>query len=331
MSSRVKVVVTGAAGQIAYSLIPRLVDGKTFGDRTVDLCLVEIPQVVSKLKGLVMELEDSYFPHMGEVTYTDNFEEASHDADWFLLVGSIPRGIVYEGKKIEERSDLLKINGGIFVNQGKAIGNNAKDNAKILVVGNPANTNALIGKNASGKDTQLWMAMTMLDALRAKAQLSQKLDCHVDDIYRLAIFGNHSPTMFPDLENTFVAGKNAYQEIDDHEWVENDFLPKIQQRGAEIIKARGASSASSAARAACDTVKAVEHPTRSGDVFNAAVMSDGAYGMPKDIFSGFPLISDGKGSVEIVRDFSLSDFAKKGLEKTANELVEERDLVKDLI
>ena len=173
--------------------------------------------------------------------------------------------------------------------------------------------------------------MTMLDALRAKAQLSQKLDCHVDDIYRLAIFGNHSPTMFPDLENTFVAGKNAYQEIDDHEWVENDFLPKIQQRGAEIIKARGASSASSAARAACDTVKAVEHPTRSGDVFNAAVMSDGAYGMPEGVFSGFPLISDGEGSVEIVRDYSLSDFAKKGLEKTANELVEERDLVKDLI
>ena len=174
MSSRVKVVVTGAAGQIAYSLIPRLVDGKTFGNRTVDLCLVEIPQVVSKLKGLVMELEDSYFPHMGEVTYTDNFEEASHDADWFLLVGSIPRGIVYEGKKIEERSDLLKINGGIFVNQGKAIGNNAKDNAKILVVGNPANTNALIGKNASGKDTQLWMAMTMLDSSRAKSVLAKK-------------------------------------------------------------------------------------------------------------------------------------------------------------
>ena len=246
-------------------------------------------------------------------------------------MGSIPRGIVLNGKEIKERSDLLQINGGIFTEQGKAIGARAKEHCKVLVVGNPANTNALIGYKSAGKNTQLWMSMTMLDALRAKAQLSQKLGCHVDDIYRLAIFGNHSPTMFPDLENTFVADKNAYQEIDDHEWVENHFLPKIQQRGAEIIKARGASSASSAARAACDTVKAVEHPTRSGDVFNAAVMSDGAYGMPEGIFSGFPLTSDGKGSVEIVRDYSLSDFAKKGLEKTANELVEERDLVKDLI
>ena len=195
MSSRVKVVVTGAAGQIAYSLIPRLVDGKTFGDRIVDLCLVEIPQVVSKLEGLVMELEDSYFPHMGEVTYTDNFEDASHDADWFLLVGSIPRGIVYEGKKIEERSDLLKINGGIFVNQGKAIGSNAKDDAKILVVGNPANTNALIGKNASGKDSQLWMAMTMLDSSRAKSVLAKKTNVNVDQVSNMIIWGNHSPTM----------------------------------------------------------------------------------------------------------------------------------------
>ena len=194
MSSRVKVVVTGAAGQIAYSLIPRLVDGKTFGEKTVDLCLVEIPQVVSKLEGLVMELEDSYFPNMGEVTYTDNFDEASHDADWFLLVGSIPRGIVYEGKKIEERSDLLKINGGIFVNQGSAIGKYAKDDAKILVVGNPANTNALIGKNAAGKDSQLWMAMTMLDSSRAKSVISKKTGTSVSDVKNMIIWGNHSPT-----------------------------------------------------------------------------------------------------------------------------------------
>ena len=173
--------------------------------------------------------------------------------------------------------------------------------------------------------------MTMLDGLRAKAQLSQKLNCHVDDIYRLAIFGNHSPTMFPDLENTNVNGKNAYELINDHAWVENEYLPRIQQRGAEIIKARGASSASSAARAACDTVKAVEHPTRSGDVFNAAILSDGSYGMPAGIFSGFPLISDGSGNIEIVRDFNLSDFAKSKLEITANELLEERDLVQELI
>ena len=174
MSSSVKVVVTGAAGQIAYSLIPRLVDGRTFGDKKVDLALVEIPQVVNKLEGLVMELEDSYFPNMGNVTYTDDFKEASKDADWFLLVGSIPRGIVYNGKKIEERSDLLSINGGIFVNQGEAIGAHGKDGAKILVVGNPANTNAFIGKNASKNESQLWMAMTMLDSNRAKSIISKK-------------------------------------------------------------------------------------------------------------------------------------------------------------
>ena len=183
MSKSIKVVVTGAAGQIAYSLIPRLVDGKTFGDKIVNLALVEIPQVVDKLEGLVMELEDSYFPNMGEVTYTDNFEEASKDADWFLLVGSIPRGIVYNGKKIEERSDLLSINGGIFVDQGIAIGRYGKKNAKILVVGNPANTNAFIGKHAANNDSQLWMAMTMLDANRAKSILAKKTNNNVGIVY----------------------------------------------------------------------------------------------------------------------------------------------------
>tara|TARA_B100001079_G_scaffold67446_1_gene57476 strand:- start:1603 stop:2589 length:987 start_codon:yes stop_codon:yes gene_type:complete len=327
-----KVVITGAAGQIAYSLIPFLCEKGVFNsDERLDLNLVEIPQAMGRLDGFVKELEDSAYSTVSSINTFDNIQNAVIDADWCLLVGSIPRGIVLNGKEIKERSDLLQINGGIFTEQGKAIGTNAKENCKILVVGNPANTNALIGKHSSNNNSQLWMAMTMLDALRAKAQLSQKLNCHVDDIYRLAIFGNHSPTMFPDLENTLVNGKNAYEEINDHEWVETEFLPKIQQRGAEIIKARGASSASSAARAACDTVKAVEHPTRSGDVFNAAVMSDGAYGMPEGIFSGFPLISNGDGSVEIVRDYNLSPFAKAGLEKTANELLEEKDLVKDLI
>jgi malate dehydrogenase len=261
MSSRVKVVVTGAAGQIAYSLIPRLVDGKTFGNRIVDLCLVEIPQVVSKLEGLVMELEDSYFPHMGEVTYTDNFEEASHDADWFLLVGSIPRGIVYEGKKIEERSDLLKINGGIFVGQGKAIGKNGKEDAKILVVGNPANTNALIGKNAAGKDSQLWMAMTMLDSSRAKSVLAKKTNSNIDQVNNMIIWGNHSPTMYPDVENATMNDESISSIINDMNWVENEFLPTVQQRGKAVIDARGASSATSAAKAALDTVIACENAT----------------------------------------------------------------------
>ena len=331
MSSRVKVVVTGAAGQIAYSLIPRLVDGKTFGDRTVDLCLVEIPQVVSKLKGLVMELEDSYFPHMGEVTYTDNFEEASHDADWFLLVGSIPRGIVYEGKKIEERSDLLKINGGIFVNQGKAIGNNAKDNAKILVVGNPANTNALIGKNASGKDTQLWMAMTMLDSSRAKSVLAKKTNVNVDDISNMIIWGNHSPTMYPDIENAIVNGESVSSVINDMSWVENQFLPTVQQRGKAVIDARGASSATSAAKAALDTVIACENPTDINDSFSAAVESDGSYGVPEGLICGFPLSTDSNGVVTIKKDLEISDFAKQKFQVSIDELSSEREAVEHLM
>ena len=331
MSSRVKVVVTGAAGQIAYSLIPRLVDGKTFGNRTVDLCLVEIPQVVSKLKGLVMELEDSYFPHMGEVTYTDNFEEASHDADWFLLVGSIPRGIVYEGKKIEERSDLLKINGGIFVNQGKAIGNNAKDNAKILVVGNPANTNALIGKNASGKDTQLWMAMTMLDSSRAKSVLAKKTNVNVDDISNMIIWGNHSPTMYPDIENANVNGESVSSVINDMSWVENEFLPTVQQRGKAVIDARGASSATSAAKAALDTVIACENPTDINDSFSAAVESDGSYGVPEGLICGFPLSTDSNGVVTIKKDLEISDFAKQKFQVSIDELSSEREAVEHLM
>ena len=331
MNSKVKVVVTGAAGQIAYSLIPRLVDGRTFGDKIVDLCLVEIPQVVSKLEGIVMELEDSYFPNMGNVTYTDNFAEASHDADWFLLVGSIPRGIVYEGKKIEERSDLLKINGGIFVNQGELIGKNGKDNAKILVVGNPANTNALIGKNAAGKDSQLWMAMTMLDSSRAKSVIAKKTSSNINDVKNMIIWGNHSPTMYPDVENVLINGKSASSVIDDMSWVENDFLPTVQQRGKAVIDARGASSATSAAKAALDTIIACENTTDDGDCFSAAIASDGAYDVPEGLVCGYPLITLKDGSVEIKRDIVLSDFAKEKFNISIDELSSEREAVKHLL
>ena len=331
MSSRVKVVVTGAAGQIAYSLIPRLVDGKTFGNRIVDLCLVEIPQVVSKLEGLVMELEDSYFPHMGEVTYTDNFEEASHDADWFLLVGSIPRGIVYEGKKIEERSDLLKINGGIFVGQGKAIGKNGKEDAKILVVGNPANTNALIGKNAAGKDSQLWMAMTMLDSSRAKSVLAKKTNSNIDQVNNMIIWGNHSPTMYPDVENATMNDESISSIINDMNWVENEFLPTVQQRGKAVIDARGASSATSAAKAALDTVMACENATDVNNSFSAAVESDGSYGVPEGLICGFPIITDGDGNVTIKQGLELSEFAKQKFQVSIDELSSEREAVKHLM
>ena len=329
--NRVKVVVTGAAGQISYSLIPRLVDGHTFGDKIVDLELVEIPQVVDKLEGLVMELEDSNFPNMGNVNYTSDFEEAAKDADWFLLVGSIPRGIVFNGKKIEERADLLQINGGIFVGQGQAIGRFAKSDAKILVVGNPANTNALIGRHAAKNDSQLWMAMTMLDSSRARSVLSKKLHIGIGDISKMIIWGNHSPTMYPDFENVIANGSSGKDLIDDMNWVNNEFLPVVQQRGKAVIDSRGASSATSAAKAALDTVIACENPSASGDCFSAAVISDGSYDLPEEIICGMPLMTTPEGKVEIVRDIVLSDFAKGKIKISTDELIDERDAVKDLL
>jgi len=331
MKDRVKVVVTGAAGQISYSLIPRLVDGHTFGDKIVDLELVEIPQVVDKLAGLVMELEDSNFPNMGNVNYTSDFEEAAKNADWFLLVGSIPRGIVFNGKKIEERADLLQINGGIFVGQGQAIGKFGKPDAKILVVGNPANTNALIGRHAANNDSQLWMAMTMLDSSRARSVLSKKLNTGIGEISKMIIWGNHSPTMYPDFENVVLNGVQGKDLIDDMEWVKNEFLPVVQQRGKAVIDSRGASSATSAAKAALDTVVACENPTESGDCFSAAVLSDGSYDLPEGIICGMPLMTTPDGKIEIVRDIALSDFAKEKIKISTDELIEERTAVEDLL
>jgi malate dehydrogenase len=331
MKDRVKVVVTGAAGQISYSLIPRLVDGHTFGDRIVDLELVEIPQVVDKLEGLAMELEDSNFPNMGNVNCTSDFEEAAKDADWFLLVGSIPRGIVFNGKKIEERADLLQINGGIFVGQGQAIGKFGKPDAKILVVGNPANTNALIGRHAANNDSQLWMAMTMLDSSRARSVLSKKLNTGIGEISKMIIWGNHSPTMYPDFENVVLNDVQGKDLIHDMEWVKNEFLPVVQQRGKAVIDSRGASSATSAAKAALDTVVACENPTESGDCFSAAVLSDGSYDLPEGIICGMPLMTTPEGKIEIVRDIVLSDFAKEKIKISTDELIEERTAVEDLL
>ena len=278
-----------------------------------------------------MELEDSYFPNMGNVTFTDNFAEAAIDADWFLLVGSIPRGIVYEGKKIEERSDLLKINGGIFVDQGKCIGEFGKDNAKILVVGNPANTNALIGMNSAGKKSQLWMAMTMLDSNRAKSVIAKKTNFNISDIKNMVIWGNHSPTMYPDCENAYIKGKSASEIINDKEWIENDFLPVVQQRGKAVIEARGASSATSAAKAALDTIIACETPTSDGDSFSAAIASDGSYGAPEGLICGFPLICLPNGEIDIKRDLTLSELAKEKFKISLDELESERKDVEHLL
>lgn len=328
----INVAVTGGAGQIAYSLLPRLISGETFGpDVKVNLRLIEIPQVVDKLQGTIMELMDCGFDQTGDLVATSDIREGVKDADWILLVGSIPRGIVIDGKKIEERSDLLKINGGIFTDQGRAIGELAKSDAKILVVGNPANTNALIGMNSANNPNQQWFAMTALDANRAKAQLAEKAGVEISSLKNMIIWGNHSPTMYPDPHNATINGKSAAEVIGDEEWLEENYLPLVQQRGKAVIDARGASSAASAANAAIDTVKSVENSTNEGDCFSAAVVSDGSYGVPEGLIFGFPLRTTESGKVEIIQGVELNDFAKSKIKITTEELVTEREAVLDLI
>ena len=328
----INVAVTGGAGQIAYSLLPRLVSGETFGpDTRVNLRLIEIPQVVDKLQGTIMELVDCGFDQTGELTATSDIREGVKDADWVLLVGSIPRGIVIDGKKIEERSDLLKINGGIFTDQGSAIGELAKSDAKILVVGNPANTNALIGMNSANNPSQQWFAMTALDANRAKAQLAEKAGVNISSLKNMIIWGNHSPTMYPDPYNATIDGTSAAEVINDSKWLEDNYLPLVQQRGKAVIDARGASSAASAANAAIDTVKSVINPTDEGDSFSAAVVSDGSYGVPKGLIFGFPLRTTTDGDVEIIQGIELNSFANSKIQITTEELESEREAVVDLI
>ena len=328
----VNVLVTGAAGQIGYALLTRLASGETFGsDVKVNLNLVEVPQVVSRLEGSRMELEDCGFNTLGTVKNFSDMNEASGDIDWALLVGSIPRGITINGKKIEERADLLKINGGIFTEQGKALGENAKADAKILVVGNPANTNALIGCTHGNNESQTWMAMTALDANRAKAQVANKCNLDISDIKKMTIWGNHSPTMYPDLDNAEIKGESASGWINDKNWIESDFLRIVQQRGKAIIDARGASSATSAANAAIDTVKAAIKETPEDDWFSAAVLSDGSYNVPEGLIFGFPLKTDANGEVSIIQDLPISDYAQEKIDLTTQELLDEKNDIKDLL
>ena len=328
----INVTVTGAAGQIAYSLLPRLISGETYGENTkVNLKMVEIPQVVERLEGTIMELIDCGFEQTGSLSSTDDINEGVKDADWVLLVGSIPRGIVVDGKKIEERSDLLRINGGIFTGQGKAVGEYAKENAKILVVGNPANTNALIGKTKSNNPNQEWFAMTALDANRAKAQLAKRAKCDISFVSNMTIWGNHSPTMYPDPFNAKINGVSAVEAINDKNWIENEYLPLVQQRGKAVIDARGASSAASAANAVTDTVKAVDNVTRPDDWFSAAIASDGSYDVPEGLIFGYPLKSNGQGKIEIVQNIELNDFAKSKIKITTEELLSEKAAVEDLL
>ena len=328
----INVTITGAAGQIAYSLLPRLISGETYGENTkVNLKMVEIPQVVERLEGTIMELIDCGFEQTGSLSSTDDINEGVKDADWVLLVGSIPRGIVVDGKKIEERSDLLRINGGIFTGQGKAVGEYAKENAKILVVGNPANTNALIGKTKSNNPNQEWFAMTALDANRAKAQLAKRAKCDISSVSNMTIWGNHSPTMYPDPFNAKINGVSAVEAINDKNWIENEYLPLVQQRGKAVIDARGASSAASAANAVIDTVKAVDNVTRPDDWFSAAIASDGSYDVPEGLIFGYPLRSNGQGKIEIVQNIELNDFAKSKIKITIEELLSEKAAVEDLL
>ena len=328
----INVLVTGAAGQIGYALLTRLASGETFGkDTKVNLNLVEVPQVVSKLEGSRMELEDCGFNALGEIKSFSDINEASGDIDWALLVGSIPRGITINGKKIEERADLLKINGGIFTEQGKALGETAKQNAKILVVGNPANTNALIGCTHGNNSTQTWMAMTALDSNRAKAQVANKCNVAISDIKKMTIWGNHSPTMYPDLDNAEINNESVSTLINDKSWIEKDFLQIVQQRGKAIIDARGASSATSAANAAIDTVKATLSETAEDDWFSAAVMSDGSYNVPEGIIFGFPLRTNSSGEISIVQNLPISEYAQDKINLTTQELLDEKKDVSDLL
>jgi malate dehydrogenase len=326
MAKRIKVAVTGAAGQIGYALLFRIAAGEMFGrDTEIDLSLLELPQALGALGGVVMELDDCAFPLLKSVSISSDPNVAFKDLDWALLVGSVPR------KEGMERGDLLKINGGVFTIQGQALSNNAKPTCKVLVVGNPCNTNAWIAKSVCKNiPAKNFFAMTMLDQNRASTQLAQKASVAVTDVKHLAIWGNHSATQYPDFYNATIKGQSAAQVITDLNWLQTTFIETVQKRGAAIIKARGLSSAASAANAVVDTVKGIISPTPSGQCFSAAVSSDGSYGVPEGIMFGFPLQSDGNNWT-IIQGFTHNDFAKEKIALTLNELLSERDAVKDLI
>ena len=326
MARSVKVVVTGATGQVAYALLPRIAAGEMFGpDVEVDLRLSDIPPVIEKAKGVVMELEDGAYPLLARVSASADRGESHRDADWVLLVGSVPRGPGME------RGDLIRKNGPIFVDEGKAIAQHAAKNVRVVVVGNPCNTNCLIARaSAKSLTDDRWTAMTRLDQNRAHALLAQKANAHVRDVRKLVIWGNHSATLYPDFTNAELRGKPTAQVID-RAWLETQFIPQVQQRGAAVIAARGLSSAFSAAQALIDHVRSLVTPTPQDDWFSAAVVSDGSYDVPKGLVSSFPLRSRGDGSFEIVKGVRLDEFASGKVKATIAELEKERDIVKDLI
>jgi malate dehydrogenase len=325
MTTPVRVAVTGAAGQIGYSLLFRIASGSMLGpDTPVILQLLEITPALGALNGVKMELDDCAFPLLAGVVCTDDANVAFGDAEVALLVGAMPR------KAGMERADLLSANGGIFKPQGKALSDSARKDVKILVVGNPANTNALIAmNNAPDLDPGRFTAMTRLDHNRAVTQLAQRTGTTVNDVSNMTIWGNHSVTQFADLYHAKVNGKNAYEVVGDHAWYADTYLPTVAKRGAAIIEARGASSAASAANAAVDHIRSWTLGTAEGDWVSMAIPSDGSYGVPEGLISSFPCTcKDGKYS--IVQGLDINEFSRGKIDASAAELVEERDAVKDL-
>lgn len=326
MNSPIKVAVTGAAGQIGYSLLPRIASGAIFGpDQPIELHLIEIPPALKALEGVVMELHDCAFPLLHNVVATADLNEGFRGVSWALLVGSVPR------RAGMERKDLLGINGKIFVEQGRALAEAAGSDLRVLVVGNPCNTNCLIAmNNAKQVPSDRWFAMTRLDENRAKTQLALKSNSHWRHISNMAIWGNHSSTLYPDFFNARIDGKPSPEVISDSQWLENDFIKAVQQRGAAIIQARGLSSAKSAAHGAIDTVRSIINATPEDDWHSLALCSDGSYGIEKGLICSFPTRSDGT-KIEIVQGVPLNDFAKAKIEASVNELKEERAMVEELL
>jgi len=329
MTTPVRVAVTGAAGQIGYSLLFRIASGSMLGPETpVILQLLEITPALGALGGVKMELDDCAFPLLQEVVCTDDANVAFGDADVALLVGAMPR------KAGMERSDLLSANGGIFKPQGAALGKSAKKDVKILVVGNPANTNALIAmSNAPDLDPKRFTAMTRLDHNRAVSQLAMKTGTSVNDITNMTIWGNHSVTQYPDLFHAKVTKdgttENAYDLINDHAWVDGTYIPTVAKRGAAIIEARGASSAASAANAAIDHIRTWTLGTAEGDWVSMAVQSDGSYGVAEGLISSFPCVCK-NGEYSIVQGLAIDDYSRGKIDASVAELIEERDAVKEL-
>ncbi len=327
MKTPITVSITGAAGQIGYALLFRIASGFVFGpDQPVNLRLIEIEPGLPALQGVMMELDDCAFPLLNEVVGTADLDEGFKDANWCLLVGSVPR------KAGMERADLLGINGKIFTGQGQAIARNAAKDVRVLVVGNPCNTNALIAmNNATGICKYRFFAMTRLDENRAKSQLAQKAGVHQSKVTNLCIWGNHSATQYPDFTNAKIDGRPATEVITDTEWLKGEFIATVQQRGAAVIKARGLSSAASAANAALDTVKSLITPTPAGDWYSVAVCSDGSYGIEEGLMASMPIRTDADGSWSVVQGVPVDAFSQEKIDLTINELKEERDAVKGLL